>query len=114
MLLSSFGNLIIPHPRLIESDTRSLNSLSDANTGNSQGLPSGHSRMSSITSQISNKSSDEQMVTASGEEDLWTTWGKLLNEWDSNFKKNNNTVKVLFFMHWSRCHVAEIQLLLQF
>jgi len=81
--------------RLIESDTRSLNSLSDANTGNSQGLPSGHSRMSSITSQISNKSSDEQMVTASGEEDLWTTWGKLLNEWDSNFKKNNNTVKDL-------------------
>jgi len=81
--------------RLIESDTRSLNSLSDANSSNSQGVPSGHSRMSSITSQISTKSTDEQMVTVSGEEDLWTTWGKLLNEWDSNFKKNNNTVKEL-------------------
>eukprot|EP00090_Calanus_glacialis_P009131 TRINITY_DN174_c0_g1_i2.p1 TRINITY_DN174_c0_g1~~TRINITY_DN174_c0_g1_i2.p1 ORF type:complete len:832 (-),score=235.75 TRINITY_DN174_c0_g1_i2:254-2749(-) len=81
--------------RLIESDTRSLNSLTDPCTGQTQGSPSGHSRMSSITSQISTKSSDEQIVAESGEEDLWTTWGKLLNEWDSNYKKNTNIVKEL-------------------
>jgi len=72
--------------RLIESDTRSLNSLSDATPPPL--AVSGHSRVSSMTS-------EEEVVIGTGEEDLWTTWGKILSEWDSNMKKNNNTVKEL-------------------
>ena len=74
--------------RLIESDTRSLNSLSDATPPPL--AVSGHSRVSSMTS-------EEEVVMGTGEEDLWTTWGKILSEWDSNMKKNNNAVKVFIF-----------------
>ena len=29
-----------------------------------------------------------------GEEDLWTTWGKIINEWDSHGKRKTPQVKV--------------------
>ena len=76
--------------RLIETDVKSMNSLQ-----------SGHSRRSSDTSQISVTSSNsfnEAAVAAAvaagmspadvnPEEDLWTTWGKLINEWEARVSK---------------------------
>ena len=64
-------------------------------------LQSGHSRRSSDTSQISVTSSNsfnEAAVAAAvaagmspadvnPEEDLWTTWGKLINEWEARVSK---------------------------
>merc|ERR1719186_2459688 len=83
--------------RLIESDSKSLNSLSGPSSCTGQGSQSGHSRKSSLTSQISTNSGEDQTVdqAESGEEDLWTTWGKVLNEWDSSGKKKLPMVKDL-------------------
>ncbi|XP_071443828.1 ecotropic viral integration site 5 ortholog isoform X2 [Hetaerina americana] len=77
--------------RLIESDAKSLNSLS----GNS-----GHSRKSSDTSQISvtsgtSSSHERGAEEAGGEEDLWTLWGRVANDWDNFWKKRNQFVKDL-------------------
>ncbi|KAG8230075.1 hypothetical protein J437_LFUL009194 [Ladona fulva] len=77
--------------RLIESDAKSLNSLS----GNS-----GHSRKSSDTSQISvtsgaSSSQERAAEDGGGEEDLWTLWGRVVNDWDNFWKKRNQFVKDL-------------------
>lgn len=74
--------------RLIEADAKSLNSLS----GNS-----GHSRKSSDTSQISLTSgtSSSQERTEDGEEDTWTLWGRVSNDWDNYCKKRNSFVREL-------------------
>ena len=74
--------------RLIEADAKSLNSLS----GNS-----GHSRKSSDTSQISLTSgtSSSQERTEDGEEDNWTLWGRISNDWDNFWKKRNPFVREL-------------------
>ena len=79
--------------RLIESDAKSLNSLSGPSSCPGQDSKSGHSRKSSLTSQISTNSSNDQ--TENGEESLWTTWGKIINEWDSGGKKKLPLVKVI-------------------
>jgi len=79
--------------RLIESDAKSLNSLSGPSSCPGQDSKSGHSRKSSLTSQISTNSSNDQ--TEHGEESLWTTWGKIINEWDSGGKKKLPLVKDL-------------------
>ena len=64
-------------------------------------LQSGHSRRSSDTSQISVTSSNSFNEAAAAaamaagmspadvnpEEDLWTTWGKLINEWEARVSK---------------------------
>lgn len=74
--------------RLIELDSKSLNSISNN---------SGHSRKSSDTSQISltsgTSSSHERGDDC--EEDLWTLWGRIVNDWDSYIKKKNYLVKDL-------------------
>ena len=76
--------------RLIETDVKSMNSLQ-----------SGHSRRSSDTSQISVTSSNSFNEAAAAaamaagmspadvnpEEDLWTMWGKLINEWEARVSK---------------------------
>ncbi|KAJ9578377.1 hypothetical protein L9F63_005409, partial [Diploptera punctata] len=74
--------------RLIEADAKSLNSLS----GNS-----GHSRKSSDTSQISLTSgtSSSQERTEDGEEDNWTLWGRISNDWENFWKKRNAFVREL-------------------
>nr|CAD7453854.1 unnamed protein product [Timema tahoe] len=82
--------------RLIEADAKSLNSLS----GNS-----GHSRKSSDTSQISLTSvmmfvpqtgtSSSQERTEDGEEDAWTLWGRVSNDWENFWKKRNQFVRDL-------------------
>lgn len=74
--------------RLIEADAKSLNSLS----GNS-----GHSRKSSDTSQISLTSgtSFSQERAEDGEEDAWTVWGRISNDWDTFWKKRNQFVRDL-------------------
>jgi len=71
--------------RLIESDAKSLASLAPSTGTASQ---SGHSRKSSLTSQIStNSGSSLQEGGENEEDDLWTTWGKVINEWDASKKK---------------------------
>lgn len=73
--------------RLLESDAKSLNSLT-----------SGHSRKSSDTSQVSVTSGTSQQSGAAQEEDgedIWLLWGRLVNEWDSYIKKKNSYVKDL-------------------
>ena len=50
--------------------------------------------MSSITSEASVRSSDESNPIDSEEADLWTLWGKLLNEWESMTKKSSLIIKV--------------------
>lgn len=76
--------------RLIEADAKSLNSISNN---------SGHSRKSSDTSQISltsgTSSSQERNCTDDGEEDLWSIWGRVVNDWDNNYKKKTNYIKEL-------------------
>ncbi|XP_008191344.2 ecotropic viral integration site 5 ortholog isoform X2 [Tribolium castaneum] len=75
--------------RLYESDAKSLNSLSGA---------SGHSRKSSDTSQISltsGTSSTQDRAEDCGEEDLWTTWGRIVNDWENNWKKQNAQIREL-------------------
>ncbi|PNF40913.1 hypothetical protein B7P43_G14970, partial [Cryptotermes secundus] len=73
--------------RLIEADAKSLNSLSG----------SGHSRKSSDTSQISLTSgtSISQERNEDGEEDIWTLWGRVSNDWDNFWKKRNSFVREL-------------------
>ncbi|XP_059470176.1 ecotropic viral integration site 5 ortholog isoform X2 [Neocloeon triangulifer] len=75
--------------RLIETDAKSLNSLS----GNST-----HSRKSSDTSQISvtsGTSSSQERNGEEGEEDSWTVWGQVANDWDNCWKKKNQFVRDL-------------------
>lgn len=76
--------------RLIEADAKSLNSLSGASA-------SGHSRKSSDTSQISLTSgtSSSQDRADDGEEDQWSLWGRLVNDWESHWKKRNQFVREL-------------------
>ncbi|XP_059093741.1 ecotropic viral integration site 5 ortholog-like isoform X1 [Tigriopus californicus] len=70
---------------LIETDAKSLNSLQ-----------SGHSRRNSDASQISVTSgSSFPEREESTEEDLWTLWGKIINEWDSAAKRKLPHVKEL-------------------
>lgn len=73
--------------RLIEADAKSLNSISNN---------SGHSRKSSDTSQISLTSgtslSQEREKCDDGDEDSWTTWGRIANDWDS-YKKKTSYIK---------------------
>merc|ERR1712168_1393348 len=91
--------------RLIESDAKSLNSLSTqtSQTGATQqpssttqsgaATTSGHSRRSSDTSQISVNSGSS--VAQEEEADLWTLWGKIINEWDSYGRKKLPSIKDL-------------------
>ena len=74
--------------RLIETDAKSLNSLS------CQG--SGHSRRSSETSQISITSGSmmSDQFQENAEEDLWVLWGKIINEWETWSKKKQPQLKV--------------------
>ncbi|XP_045464184.1 ecotropic viral integration site 5 ortholog isoform X2 [Harmonia axyridis] len=79
--------------RIIESDAKSLNSLSGASG------QSGHSRKSSDTSQISltsgTSSTQDRSEDGGGEEDLWTMWGRIVNDWENNWKKHNGQVREL-------------------
>lgn len=72
--------------RLIESDSKSFNSLQGAN---------GHSRKSSDTSELSlEQGGSDKGSSEDTEEDLWITWGRIVNEWDSYWKKKNQFVRV--------------------
>ncbi|XP_022236978.1 ecotropic viral integration site 5 ortholog-like isoform X2 [Limulus polyphemus] len=72
--------------KLIESDSKSLNSLA-----------SSHSRKSSNTSQVSfNSGNSPQSLAADDEqEDVWMTWGQVVNEWGLYVKKKHAYVKDL-------------------
>jgi len=73
--------------RLIEADAKSLNSISNN---------SGHSRKSSDTSQISltsGTSSSQDRNADDGEEDVWSVWGRVVNDWDTTYKKKTAFVK---------------------
>ncbi|KAI8034848.1 ecotropic viral integration site 5 ortholog isoform X1 [Drosophila gunungcola] len=63
--------------KLIESDAKSLNSLHST-----------HSRKNSDTSQISLTSSGNSVA----EEDVWTTWATILNDWEGALKRKNPCV----------------------
>ncbi|XP_019864834.1 ecotropic viral integration site 5 ortholog isoform X2 [Aethina tumida] len=78
--------------RLYESDAKSLNSLSGA---------SGHSRKGSDTSQISltsGTSSTHERVEDASEEERWTKWGHIVNDWENNWRKQNAQIKDLVRM----------------
>jgi len=88
--------------RLIETDSKSLNSLSTQSQGSAPGT--GHSRKSSDTSQISVASGGSGGSTGSGgggsqlqdpEEDLWGLWGRLVNDWETWNKKKSLQLKEL-------------------
>ncbi|XP_055372066.1 ecotropic viral integration site 5 ortholog [Condylostylus longicornis] len=64
--------------KLIESDAKSLSSMTSTN--------STHSRKNSSTSQI---------VTSSAEEDVWTTWSAIVNDWEGNVKRKNSAIPEL-------------------
>lgn len=70
--------------RLLESDSKSLNSLTST-----------HSRKSSDTSQVSVTSGASQQSAALDDdsEDAWVLWGRMVNEWDTYIKKKNAFVK---------------------
>ncbi|XP_047480983.1 ecotropic viral integration site 5 ortholog-like isoform X3 [Penaeus chinensis] len=94
--------------RLIESDSKSLNSLSTQSVGSAPGA--GHSRKSSDTSQISVASGGSGGSSGGGstgggstggtasqdpEEDLWGQWGRLVNDWETWQKKKSLQLKEL-------------------
>lgn len=62
--------------KLIESDAKSLNSL--------------HSRKSSDTSEISMTSGG-----SGGEEDVWSTWAGIVNDWEASLKRRTPLVREL-------------------
>ncbi|XP_023032846.1 ecotropic viral integration site 5 ortholog isoform X4 [Drosophila willistoni] len=66
--------------KLIESDAKSLNSLHST-----------HSRKNSDTSQISLTSSGNSVA----EEDIWTQWATILNDWEGALKRKNPCVREL-------------------
>ncbi|XP_024939464.1 ecotropic viral integration site 5 ortholog isoform X4 [Cephus cinctus] len=76
--------------RLIESDAKSLNSLQ-----------SNHSRKGSDTSQVSLASggsgdaAPRRHTPTDGEENTWTLWGHIVNDWDNYWKKKKDFVKEL-------------------
>jgi ecotropic viral integration site 5 protein len=67
--------------KLIESDSKSLNSLQS----------SAHSRKSSDTSQISLTSGSSSV----GEEDIWSIWATIVTDWETSQKRKNPSVKEL-------------------
>lgn len=67
--------------KLIESDSKSLNSLQS----------SAHSRKSSDTSQISLNSGGSSV----GEEDIWSKWGTIVTDWEGSLKRKNPSVQEL-------------------
>lgn len=67
--------------KLIESDSKSLNSLQS----------SAHSRKSSDTSQISLNSGSSSV----GEEDIWSIWATIVTDWEGSLKRKNPSVKDL-------------------
>ena len=67
--------------KLIESDSKSLNSLQS----------SAHSRKSSDTSQISVNSGSSSV----GEEDIWSIWAVIVTDWEAAQKRKNPSVKEL-------------------
>lgn len=67
--------------KLIESDSKSLNSLQS----------SAHSRKSSDTSQISLNSGSSSV----GEEDIWSIWATIVTDWDAAQKRKAPSVKEL-------------------
>ncbi|XP_042207415.1 ecotropic viral integration site 5 ortholog-like isoform X1 [Homarus americanus] len=89
--------------RLIETDSKSLNSLSTQSVGSATGA--GHSRKSSDTSQISVASGGSSGSSGGGstggsqlqdpEEDLWGLWGRLVNDWETWNKKKSLQLKEL-------------------
>lgn len=66
--------------KLIESDAKSLNSLNST-----------HSRKNSDTSQISCNS----VENSCGEEDNWTVWATIVNDWEGSLKRKNPCVREL-------------------
>lgn len=62
--------------KLFENDAKSLNSL--------------HSRKSSDTSEIS-----MTFNGSGGEEDVWSTWAGIVNDWDASIKRKNPLVRDL-------------------
>lgn len=82
----------LPFYRLIETDAKSLNSLS---------CQSGHSRRSSETSQIS-ITSGSMSYQENAEEDLWGLWGKIINEWETWSKRKQPQLKVLLLLASSK------------
>lgn len=78
--------------RMIESDCKSLNSLNIVQQQQPGSSSSQHSRQASISSQLSG---DTVESSTDNEEDLWTTWGKIINEWDSSGKKKLPRVREL-------------------
>uniref|UniRef100_T1GFK8 Rab-GAP TBC domain-containing protein n=1 Tax=Megaselia scalaris TaxID=36166 RepID=T1GFK8_MEGSC len=66
--------------KLIESDAKSLNSLHST-----------HSRKNSDTSQISCNSGGN----SSGEEDNWTLWATIVNDWEGSLRRKNPCVREL-------------------
>ncbi|XP_061703910.1 ecotropic viral integration site 5 ortholog isoform X3 [Cydia pomonella] len=75
--------------RQIEADVKSLV------------LNTVHSRKNSDTSQISLASGTsssyepEARVGGNGEEDLWSTWGRIVNNWETEWKRKNQFVRDL-------------------
>ncbi|XP_052869172.1 ecotropic viral integration site 5 ortholog isoform X2 [Anopheles cruzii] len=67
--------------KLIESDSKSLNSLQS----------SAHSRKSSDTSQISLNSG----ASSVGEEDVWSTWASIVTDWEASQRRKGPTVREL-------------------
>ncbi|KAK4036039.1 ecotropic viral integration site 5 ortholog isoform X3 [Daphnia magna] len=86
---------VVDFERMIELDSKSLNSL--AGTGTS--IASGHSRKSSDASQISlnsgSSANSQEARSDDNEEDQWSLWGRLVADWSNTYKKRNAYVKDL-------------------
>lgn len=47
---------------------------------------------------LGTSSSQERNCADDGEEDLWSIWGRVVNDWDNNYKKKTNYIKVRNFL----------------
>lgn len=86
--------------RLLESDTKSLNSLSGTSTGHSRrnsdtsqiSVTSGTSHPSSLTAGVDD--SGDGAVSSDNDETVWPLWGKIVNDWENFKKKQSAQLKV--------------------
>lgn len=48
----------------------------------------------SVLSPLGTSSSVDRNCAEDGEEDLWSIWGRVVNDWDTNYKKKTSFTKV--------------------
>ncbi|XP_073954252.1 ecotropic viral integration site 5 isoform X2 [Choristoneura fumiferana] len=96
------ASYVIPTPeRALLAKLEEANRQIEADA-KSRSLTTVHSRKNSDTSQISLASAtsssyeaEARVGSGNGEEDLWSTWGRIVNNWETEWKRRNQYIRDL-------------------